>query len=230
MKTTFIYSLSDPRTNQIRYIGKANNPKARLVNHCNPARYRPTYKFNWIKELRGLGLKPILEILDEVPLDNWQFWEKFWIQLIKTWGFSLVNYTDGGDGLTYGNQTSFKKGHRTWNEGTAKPKTLKGNVGKTPESIKNHFKKGSIPWNKNKKGYSTSKKGSKISDEVKKKISKSLIGNESAKKRPVKQYDKNMNLISEFESVTQAKLITGIKSIGNAITGRAKTAGGYIWL
>lgn len=171
MKTTFIYSLSDPRTNQIRYVGKTNNPKERLVNHCNPARYRPTYKFNWIKELRGLGLKPILEVIDEVPLDDWKFWEKFWIQLVKSWGFLLVNHTNGGDGLTFGNQTSFKKGSKPWNTGTAYMKECEvcgnkfkvypsqskkrfscshtcGAVLKKERTKVTQFKKEQIPWNK----------------------------------------------------------------------------------
>ena len=33
---------------------------------------------------------------------------------MKTWGFDLINYTNGGDGCTFGNQTSFKKGHQLW--------------------------------------------------------------------------------------------------------------------
>ena len=33
---------------------------------------------------------------------------------MRQWGFNLVNHTDGGDGTTNGNQTSFKKGHKSW--------------------------------------------------------------------------------------------------------------------
>ena len=46
----------------------------------------------------------------------------------------------------------------------------------------------------------------------------------------VKQYNKNMELIKEYPSITEAVLETKIKSISNVLTGRAKTAGGYIWL
>lgn len=42
--------------------------------------------------------------------------------------------------------------------------------------------------------------------------------------------NKNMELVKEYPSITEAVLKTGIKSISNALTGRAKTAGGYIWL
>jgi hypothetical protein len=45
----------------------------------------------------------------------------------------------------------------------------------------------------------------------------------------VKQYNKEMILINTYSSILEAKLITGIKGISNALTRRVKTAGGYIW-
>ena len=47
----YIYTLSHPITKEVRYVGKTKNPKQRLRAHTNPARYRPTHKFNWIKKL-----------------------------------------------------------------------------------------------------------------------------------------------------------------------------------
>lgn len=117
MKNVFIYALSDPRNNQIRYIGKANNPENRYINHINPSRDKNTHKRNWINNVRKSGLRPELLIIDEVPKIEWQYWEKFYISLFKTWGFSLVNYTEGGDGSTFGNSGSFKKGNIPHNKG-----------------------------------------------------------------------------------------------------------------
>lgn len=111
---TFIYALQDPITLEIRYIGKSNNPKQRLKAHCNPARFTSTHKFNWIQSLRKKGLKPIMIVVDEVSIDEWHYWERYWIEQMAQWGFNLVNTTRGGDGLTQGNQTSFKKGHSVW--------------------------------------------------------------------------------------------------------------------
>jgi len=226
---TYIYTLSHPITNEVRYVGKTVNPKQRKHNHSNVSRDKGTHKRNWINSLKLQGLRPKFEILDQVETD-WKFWEKYWISQFKAWGFSLCNHTLGGDGLETSNQTSFKKGQKPWNYGTAKPKILKGNVGKTENSIKNQFKPGFIPWNKGSKGYSTSKKGQFLSETIKIKISNSLKGKESNKKRIIKQYNKNMELVKEYPSITEAVLKTGIKSISNALTGRAKTAGGYIWL
>lgn len=114
METTNIYILIDPITNKVRYVGKANNITQRYRAHLNRARKHQIHKKNWIEQLKKEGLKPIIEIIDIVPIDNWIFWEKYWISQFKTWGFDLINYTNGGDGCTFGNQTSFKKGHKLW--------------------------------------------------------------------------------------------------------------------
>lgn len=208
METTYIYALLDPVTDLIRYVGKTNNPKQRLKNHCNSARYRNTHKFNWIKQLRKQKLKPNLIILDEVLLKDWKFWEQYWISQCKTWGFNLVNYHKGGQGLTYGNQTSFKKGHIPWNKGTSKPKKLKGNRGKTKQSIKYQFKKGHIPWNKGTKGIKTK------SD------------------KNVYQYDKGKTvMIRKWNTAKQAAEALNInpEGIGQCARGNSKSSGGFYW-
>lgn len=114
MKTTNIYILIDPRTHEVRYVGKANNVSQRYQAHLNRARKHQIHKANWVKQLKEEGLKPIIDVIDVVPIDEWVFWETYWISQMKTWGFSLINYTLGGDGATFGNQTSFKKGHKSW--------------------------------------------------------------------------------------------------------------------
>lgn len=194
---TYIYILADPITMKIRYVGKTNNCYQRYRHHLVASANPKSHKRNWIESLKRQGLKPILKIIDEVPTEEWKFWEQYWICQLKAWGFSLVNHTHGGEGLTNGNQTSFKKG--------------------------------TIPWNKNNSGYNTIKKGTTIPQEVKDKISKTLQGNSCKPKRQVKQFDMENNLINQFDSVKQAKEMTGIRGIGNALTGRAKTAGGFIW-
>lgn len=113
----YIYTLEHPITNEIRYIGKTKNPKERFHNHCNRLHNEHTHKRNWINSLRFIGLKPKMNILDEVNESEWKHWEKYWIEQFRQWGFNLVNHTSGGDGLTIGNQTSFKKGSIPWNKG-----------------------------------------------------------------------------------------------------------------
>jgi len=101
--TTFIYALKDPRTNIIRYIGKANEPYKRYKNHLNKCRDKNTHKRNWINSLREEKLKPVLEILEEVSIDKWKDYERMYIK--KYIDCDLMNYTDGGDGATFANKT-----------------------------------------------------------------------------------------------------------------------------
>ena len=114
METTNIYVLIDPITGHVRYVGKANNVSERYRAHLNRARDHQTHKRNWINSLKKEGLKPIIQVIDVVPITEWVFWETYWISQMKSWGFDLLNYTFGGDGATFANKGSFKKGHQVW--------------------------------------------------------------------------------------------------------------------
>lgn len=125
MSKTYIYMLIDPISRQPRYIGKSNNPLDRLKFHIGDKR-RSKKKY-WIQNLRSQGLLPLLEIVDEVSLNEWQFWEIYWINQMKAWGFNLTNGTEGGEGgfipiteegrkrlsqIKLGNTDGFRKGHK----------------------------------------------------------------------------------------------------------------------
>lgn len=97
MQKNYIYALIDPRPNKNKiYIGKTNNPELRYKQHIFRLKHN-TKKTAWIKKLLFLDLKPELLILDET-FDNWESLETYWISQFRTWGFDLVNGTNGGDG------------------------------------------------------------------------------------------------------------------------------------
>jgi hypothetical protein len=100
-RATTIYGLIDPRTQELRYVGKTINPLPfRLSQHINDAaRGRvDIFRFRWINKLSRMGLKPdIFEI--ETVTSNWQEAEQFWIAYFKSIGADLVNATAGGDGI-----------------------------------------------------------------------------------------------------------------------------------
>lgn len=106
LETTFIYTLEHPITNEIRYIGKTSNPKKRLRDHINVNKNN-TYKEQWVNGLKSKNLLPILNILDVVPLCDWEFWEIFYIDLFKSWNFRLTNIATGG-GSNMTNETKLK--------------------------------------------------------------------------------------------------------------------------
>jgi hypothetical protein len=97
-----IYVLIDPFTDAIRYVGAANDPRYRLRQHKIPSYIKKskTPKSKWIKELKENGGTPVMEVIDIVGLNEWEFWEAHYISLFKSWGFNLLNLTQGGKGLT----------------------------------------------------------------------------------------------------------------------------------
>lgn len=95
METTFLYVLTDPVTGSVRYLGKSNNPFKRLKRHLLDS--SPSHKKNWIDSLKSAGMAPNMELLDEVPVSQWQFWEREYIRVFKAIGLSLTNQCEGGE-------------------------------------------------------------------------------------------------------------------------------------
>jgi len=94
-----IYTLADPLTNEIKYIGKTKNDlKARVRLHLNIKKEKNNKRVKWIKELKSKGLRPKAEILEFCSDSDWEMLEDFWINQFRTWGFDLVNTCDGGQG------------------------------------------------------------------------------------------------------------------------------------
>ena len=92
----FIYTLIDPRDNQIRYVGKTDNPERRLASHLIE-KYK-SHRTNWVQGLIARGLKPIMVIIEEVPEgQSWEDRERYWIAYHRSLGCKLTNMTDGGD-------------------------------------------------------------------------------------------------------------------------------------
>lgn len=112
---TKIYALICPLDGNVKYVGKSNNPEKRLKDHCLDFRCMDLHKANWIRLLRSKKEKPILIILDEVRIWDWQFWEEFWCSYFKSLGYKLFNKRSR-NGLTYANSKTFKKGNIPWNK------------------------------------------------------------------------------------------------------------------
>lgn len=86
----YIYALLDPRTEEVRYVGKTTNPRRRFFEHLRkPAN---EHLARWLNALNQLGLVPNLEILDEVGDETWAERERFWISRFV----NLVNINPGG--------------------------------------------------------------------------------------------------------------------------------------
>lgn len=71
-----IYTLSDPYTSAVRYVGRTNNPKKRFEKHLYDASWYANWyegelvfgnaKSRWIRELKREGLRPVMTVVEEV--------------------------------------------------------------------------------------------------------------------------------------------------------------------
>ena len=233
--TTNIYTLTDPITNEIRYVGKANNVSKRYYKHCRLT-VKNTHKNNWINKLLKKKLKPIVEIIDVVPIDEWVFWETYWISQIRSWGFKLVNSTDGGDGCTFDNRTSFKKGRKAWNEGVApsektKEKIREANLGKKQSDETKAKRSETLKLNRFDNTKELIKGGEKT--RFKKGVSSWNKGNKTSNKKskPVEQLTLDGVFICEHISYNEAsKAVNGnAEAIRKCCIGKSKKSAGFKW-
>lgn len=91
----YIYKLIDPVSKEIRYIGKTGNMKNRFSSHISNAKKSKSHLAHWLTKLRNKGLFPIMEIIEECNLDNWEEREIFWISS-HTGTKKLCNTHSGG--------------------------------------------------------------------------------------------------------------------------------------
>lgn len=91
MKTTFIYYLE--KDNIPIYVGKSNYPKQRMsTDH---------YK-NFGSDIKQY-------VIDEVPINEWRFWEQFYIDLFRSWNYNLKQQKKGGGGLCHHTEITIEK-------------------------------------------------------------------------------------------------------------------------
>ena len=113
----YIYELIDPSTNEVRYIGQTVDAYERLYNHLEEAKYGNSHKNKWIRKLVKNGMRPILNVIDEIESDIY-FWEMFYINLYRSWGIRLTNIaiSNLGGGDTFTNDPNKEKRRRRMSE------------------------------------------------------------------------------------------------------------------
>lgn len=92
MKKNLIYGLYCPFTNEPHYVGKTTNSMVRPLSHLNNSH---SDKINeWVTQLKFLGHKPKIEIIEECKLDVLDKREKYWIETLIKEGYYLLNKTN----------------------------------------------------------------------------------------------------------------------------------------
>lgn len=246
---TYIYSLSHPITNEVRYIGKANNIKNRYKSHLQDK--SKTKKNNWIRSLKSQGLLPVVEEVDCINLIDWAFWEQHYISLFKSWGFKLTNGNNGGEGSngwkatkeTKENMRNAQLGKKHTPEAKEKQRLAKLGKKQTPQHIQK-VRQSQLgkkqPLEAIVKTVAANT-GRKNTQEMKDKLSLKFKGRARSvesiakmvqtNKRPLLQFDKDWNFLREFASSKDANLFYGKNShnLSDYFKGKKKTWLGFNW-
>lgn len=156
--TTFLYELKDPRTGETRYLGKSDNPFKRLKQHLQNRKKIPVS--NWIKKLRNLGFVPHMELLDEISVSRWQFWEQEYIRVFRSIGVRLLNLSEGGESPMSGKTHSLEAKEKIRLAGIRRKPSLESRLNMSRAQRGN-----------------THNLGNKLSESTKEKISHALSGN-----------------------------------------------------
>lgn len=95
----YIYGLVDPRTQELRYVGKTKDAYERFYDHLRIR--KNCHLRNWIRQLKSCGLRPRMIIIQEVPDELWPEAEIYWISFFEGIGARLCNQHGGGLGGSY---------------------------------------------------------------------------------------------------------------------------------
>lgn len=93
----YIYTLSDPSTMEIRYVGQTNDPKRRFNDHISSSINESsdsyeTYKARWIRKVISNNLSPIMNIIDTCnSIEESNRLERDYVDRFTTEGVKLTN-------------------------------------------------------------------------------------------------------------------------------------------
>jgi hypothetical protein len=92
-KPLSVYTLADPRTGQVRYVGATSDVAARFKVHQSGKGGNQCPRDAWIAELRTLGLAPICAVQEAGPETGYAD-ERKWIAFYLAAGTDLTNVRD----------------------------------------------------------------------------------------------------------------------------------------
>lgn len=172
--------------------------------------------------------------IDYVEDKEWIFWEKYYISLFKSWGFTLENKNNGGGGPSKYTEEQKQKMRKPHKEGTGKKisEALTG-IKRGPQSEETKNKVKVIRTGKPQPNISKANKGRQIlwADKIGDALRGVPKNYPNPNKKIIYQYDYKGNLINQYNSAAEAgkALNKSGNSIADCAAGRQKTAYGFIW-
>ncbi len=230
---TFIYTLNDPDTLEVKYVGKSNIPRQRLTQHIweSKSGKSRTRKCNWIKSLISKGKRPILEIIMEIDVDEYPKWEEFAIKFYSDIGCKLTNSDSTGQGNTNRLKEITDKIAKYHNKKVFQY-DLNGIFIKKFCSVREASRilkidhTGIIAVCNNKRTQTHN-----FVFTYKKTIFKDIKTNSKEVKRPVQQFERDGSFVSEFSSIAEASKKTGFlqSNISKNCNNKIKTYKNYVF-
>lgn len=140
MEYAVIYTLSDPCDGDVRYIGRTTQtPALRLMQHVwRDCSHIPTCaRARWIKALGDAGLKPIIAVVETVPMDQAGVAERRWVHHYHQLGANLTNNVRVGGGATRSHVLKWDVG-QVGMLGTAPDEAVARSLGVTRKTVAYH--------------------------------------------------------------------------------------------
>lgn len=223
-ETTYIYTLTDPRSGLVRYVGKSDSPNQRNHAHKRDVGCK-THKQSWIKGLFDDGFDgPIMNIIDEVPYADWAYWERQYIKMFKSAGAKLVNLNEGGVGPEPSRETRLKMSIAA----KRKPRMSEETRMKIAASLRSKITPEHVLFMQQRSAEMRKKRGGPTE---KQRLAAKRAGLD--RKKAVLQYSKEGVFLKKFDGVRDAASETNVKRLGisNCCKGKLhyKFAGGYMW-
>lgn len=236
----YIYTLSDPDTQEVRYIGKTNNIAKRYSAHINDK--SKSHKNSWIKSLLICNKYPTITIIASFDDESKCFDAEIkYIAEYKQKGYDLTNHHNGGIGgsvetMGLDNNPRSKINSKIAisittdllnSDLTIEEIALKYNCTKSiVENIKVGHSWSKITGLKN-DGKKWIRKNSTI-NRAKALREKGVYDKQSVK---IQQFSLDGNLLNTFNSIKEAseKTNTNRCSISSCINNKSKTANNFIW-
>ena len=220
-----IYKLTDPISNEVRYIGLTfNDLKQRLKSHCSER--SKSHKSNWINQLKSKGLKPSIESIED-DISSYDLVcerEIYWIDKYKSEGHPLTNMASGGNkNKKMSDETRLKMSE-------SQIRRYKNYKLIVSEETKNDLSK------KTKERFSKEEEREKLRISNKRyedsktddqKLNDILIQD----CKSVYQYDIDMNLINIYPSINNAAKINNLdhQNISKCCKNIVRMVGGFVW-
>jgi group I intron endonuclease len=210
-KTTMVAIYYLENKDGIFYVGYTKDIKHRITEHR-----------------RRYGIETEMFILEYVSPNEKKYWECYWIEQLKQWGFNLKNKNNGGGGPSTQSPEAKEK-YKNWRKGKTPM------LGKKQSQLTRDRKSKALKGRPKPEGFGDMmrevRKGVPKPEGMGARIAEKLRGKPSKKAKIVQQFDLEGNFITEYPNtmVAAEKTNSNCSTISKVCRGIFSQTNGFIW-